>query len=241
MIQPKTSNATSVKEELIEDLDKLDLDPNTKVEKDYYVRFYGGNDSDPIKLLDGFPEGFNTERDVEGKYNPAQLIVDGFTPGAVKNILSMDGKDLKVFSVTENSIEFLSQSKLLLSTKSWEWEFERTTLIFQPQSRSLIIFSNSSESNKVVKLSKDNGELVEEYDLDFSHIKRFLSVSFQPCFRLKSLPRAKNNCVGVLTDISVPGYEDDNAYVFRLDKAGFRPWLALRISGNPVQTYKTRF
>ena len=228
------------------DLDNLD--PDLMVESDVY-KWFSGSPSDPIRTLDNLPEGFDHEREVEGLYNPVQMIVDGFTPGAVKNILSMDGKDLKVFSVTENSIKFLTESQLFFADDAWR--FEDTTLLFNLKSCSLFFFfDDRNQSPKVVKLSRKSGKLESVKNLDFSIIMRFAGYCLSPKIGLVDVPIAKNLIFGYVAECEEEAeYEDEleyeekdekriNMHLFRLFKGQLRPWMPLSTLPGLAEKYK---
>ena len=180
-------------------LDTSQLDPKLKLQKDYLIDF-NNNPSDLIRKLEGLPKSLDIKRDVEDLYKPAQVIVDGFTPGSVKNILSIDGKELKVFSVTEDSIQLFSKSKLSLPAPPNRRE--EITLIFNPQTCSLVFYSNLKAPLKLIKLRRGTGDVEKVDDIDTYSLKKFGSLSRFAIFALKGLPSIKSHALGYLLEES---------------------------------------
>ena len=231
MIQKETQEIHSE----VLNLNQLDLD--LKVETDVYITFEG-SPSGLIQRLEGLPEGFDVERDVEGLYKPAHLVVDGFTPRANKNILSIDGQELKIFSVTENDIKLLSCSSLFLRVEPSN--IEHITMIFNLHSSSLILyFGLSSFPPRIIKLNGEKGKLKKVENLDLQRVNRFSAHCQSAKFSLKSLQSLQRQpIIGFLTEPG--GYYDleSSVYLFSLHKRGMRPWMALSIGGDPGERYR---
>ena len=64
-----------------------------------------------IRRVEGLPGNLDLLNPTETKCELIQLIVDGFTPGAVKNIFQISVQNIVVLAVSQKSIKFVSKSR----------------------------------------------------------------------------------------------------------------------------------
>ena len=130
-------------------------------------------------------------------------------------------------------MNLLSESKLLLVHEVRS--FHEIMVIFEPRSYSLYLFDISTEKPaklaKIIKLRREDGELLKEEDLDCSTLKRFSEYCGYPSIGLIDLPGSKHQTLGYVAELDDTEEEGSNFYLFRLWDAYLKPWMAMRISG----------
>ena len=118
-------------------------------------------------------------------------VVEGFTPGAAKNIISISKKKLRVYSVTGDSIRLINCSEVPREAGevifSKEFIFYQN-LIFNKWGPSIQFIAGKSNQSLVMKINSTTGEILETKKLTFSRIEEPQQVE-----QFSTLPTPKNS------------------------------------------------
>ena len=125
----------------------------------------------------------------QGRY---MQVTDGFTPGAVKNLISISTKKLRVYAVTNCRIQFLTSSEIPqeVSELIFNSQFRQFSIvIFRKNKVALQIVSSQSEISLVILLNPATGSVktfkkVEFLDSELKCMK--FKVKRLPCFSRNS-------------------------------------------------------
>ena len=138
-----------------------------------------------IQLDDRRPDGQSLDRVKIFHSNSTALcqnfqfveIVNGFTPGALKNIIALSERKLRVYAVTKNQISFLSCSDLPEEISKPLYNKESsllTTMNFSPKNSTIHIFSTPKNFYKFfyrIKLCSLTGKILNTDQIKWSYIK----------------------------------------------------------------------
>ena len=184
----------------------------------------------------GLPKDFDPEVDVAGKYQPALLIVDGFSPGALKNIFTISGKELSVFSATEDSISLVSKSQLTVDPSK---PYNNFMLHFESTIRLLYIFRGVKDSI-VLWLDKASGRIKREETVNTLLIDRFWSYNLYKTSNIRYLDYTGSQAVAHYAELDGNVKWGRNAYFFRMNRSSLTPWMALGVVGDPGKRYRMK-
>ena len=115
-----------------------------------------------VQKMKGLPHILDFSFKPDYYFHPRQLIVDGFTKNAKKNLFQVYEQRVVLSEITENEIEVLSTSELKLESVT-----RRFKLFFDPYSSSLMIISNrrdymirgGEDPAQLFKFSRSTGKL----------------------------------------------------------------------------------
>ena len=127
-----------------------------------------------LQNVKGLPPNFDFLIDNRSNIGPAQLIVDGFTARAIKNVLRVENNTLLVFSVTKTSIELSSKSDLITAQNSppeiQAPSLRPPKLIFYPDTLRLLVIDPEAAEGLILTLSSQKGQV--------EHIKKVKNIPF---------------------------------------------------------------
>ena len=154
-------------------------------------------------------------------------VTEGFTPGALKNLVTISKTRIRVYAITETSIKFISCSDLPqdVSEKIFHRSYKSySNLIFSKSTSSLQFIDGDSNSSILLKLDPDEGKLVFSKKIIFSIIH-----SPKVVRRLKGLPKPNKSKIDSFLHVK---HAQELAWCrkvnfFRLRKNQAREWLNL--------------
>ena len=220
----------------LETFDLIHMDQRLMIEKDTVINKVG-KPSNAIKRTEQLPASFNLEKDVEGKYEPVQLMVEGFTPGASKNVLILLNNELKVYSVNKESINFESRSELERDTLEGYGEREKTRLHFRQDLCLLYVYQDLNKPARVLRLDPDSGRVLSEQNFDLNPIKMFRRLCPEQTFDMIQIDHFPDP-LAFFSEPMVRQSTDRVAYLFRVIGARPRLWMVLRASGDLLKSYR---
>ena len=180
---------------------------------------------------------------IRESYQTAQIIVKGFTPGAVKNIFSFSGSvnQLSVFSVTENSINLVSKSKLKTGFDGRGGKVEETFLLFNEERCTLTTYFDFAQNAQIFKLNKKTGRIETETQISRSLISRFDDHIEITGFFTKTLEGTGGEEIGTFFQFATNKRLECPCYLFSFKGSRLRPWMALRISEKLLDSHRELF
>ena len=117
------------------------------------------NPTNPEKELLQAPE------DITFNYGRNLQLVDGFTPGALKNIITLTAKKLRVYGVSETKIWFISCSDIPKELQKGLAKINLNSylnnILFHPLNCSIDVISKKGKSNYILKLNPEDGRLAQ--------------------------------------------------------------------------------
>ena len=102
-------------------------------------------------------------------------IIDGFTPEATKNIIALSSQQIRVYSVTEDKINFLSCSQLPKEIAEFiyaNFSSPKARINFNSKSGVILIFKDVNTFVYTIKLCRATGKLLNVKKSDFSYFKQ---------------------------------------------------------------------
>ena len=146
-------------------------------------------------------------------------LVDGFTPGALKNIIIFTKVRLRVYGVSESKIWFISSSEV--PKEVTQTLFPRvfpswTSTLFNSHNTSLQFFFNQENDTLILKLDSESGKLTEtETSNSFTHLREQFEIKSSP-----ALPSPKNSRIASFL----------NFYKFDMDEDAQTTQFALKLN-----------
>ena len=182
--------------------------------------------------------GLKAPEDLSFDYYRELKLVEGFTPGALKNIITITKENLRVYGVSESKIWFISSSevpeevkKVLFPRRFSGW----TSLLFNSHNTSLQFFFRAPTDSFILTLDPETGKLIgsEKISTDYSHFKYSIEIESSPAF-----PLPKNSKLGkFLKFYEFDGGEDAQMTQFALKvKNTTKGWFDLTRTFRATQT-----
>ena len=113
-------------------------------------------------------EGFNAPDASSFDGGAGRAVFDGFTKGALKNIITLSREKIRLYKVTKDSIELLSCSE--------QPNVARSTFVLNQQTCSIQAFPYQENMSTILRFDPETGELLERREIEFFRTQKIKDV-----------------------------------------------------------------